>query len=82
MLLYIVWCHTQANCRTICLGLLLMCSLPQGFSGPRLHPFFYLLPKSEEEELCALFLHVKKVMLDVHGGTQKVECLVQIADEW
>ena len=85
MLLNIVWCHTQANGRSICLKLitlLLMCPLPQRFSEPRLHLFFFLLPKSEEEELCALHLHVKKVMLAVHRRTQKVECLVQIADEW
>lgn len=64
MLLNIVWCHTQANGRSICLGLttlLLMCPLPQCFSEPRLHLFFFLLPKSEEEELCALYRHVKKV---------------------
>ena len=58
-----------------------MCPLPQGFSEPRLHLFFSLLPKSEEEKLCALYWHVRKVMLAVHR-TQNVECLVQIADEW
>ena len=59
-----------------------MCSLPQGFSEPRLHPFFFMPPKSAEEELCTLYRHVRKVMVAVHKGTKEVECLVRIADEW
>lgn len=78
--------HIQAICRRNGLGLtvilLLMCSLPQGFSEPRLHPFFFMLPKSAEAELCTLYRHVRNMMVAVHKGTKKVECLVRIADEW
>ena len=41
-----------------------------------------MLPKSAEAELCTLYKHVKNVMVAVHKGTQEVECLVRIADEW
>ena len=81
-----VWCHIQAICRRNGLGLtvilLLMCSLSQGFLEPRLHPFFFMPPKSAEAELCTLYKRVRKVMVAVHKGTKEVECLVRIADEW
>lgn len=41
-----------------------------------------MLPGAENTELGALYLRVKRMMVGVHENSEKVENLVQIADEW
>ena len=49
---------------------------------PKLHLLPFMLPISEGTELGELYLHVKRVMMDVHEGKEKMESLVLLADEW
>ena len=41
-----------------------------------------MLPGAEKTELGSLYIRVKRVMMGVHKNSEKVEKLVQIADEW
>ena len=56
--------------------------LSQGSLEFKPHLFPFMLPEAERTELSAMYQHVRKVMVHVHKGVEKVESLVHIADEW
>ena len=49
---------------------------------PKLHLLPFMLPTTEETELGALYIHVRRVMMGIHKGREEVESLIQIAKEW
>ena len=49
---------------------------------PKLHLLPFMWPNAEEKELGELYLRVRRVMVGVHEGREKVENLTHIAEEW
>ena len=54
----------------------------QGHLEPKPHLLPFMLPGAEGTELGALYLRVRKVMVGMHEGMEKMESLLQIAEEW
>ena len=54
----------------------------QGHLEPKPHLLPFMLHGAESTELGALYLRVRKVMVGMHEGMEKMESLLQIAEEW
>ena len=75
-----MWQH-----HTLALQLYAVClltPLPQSPVEFKPHLLPFMLPGEETTELGALYLHVRRVMMDVHKNIEEVENLAHIADEW
>ena len=49
---------------------------------PKPHLLEFMLPHSKGTKLGALYMNVKKVMVNIHEGKKQEKSLIQIAKDW